>query len=165
MVLTQKIEQWTDTHHPAWLDVVRFFLGLFLFSKGIAFLQDIWGLQKILQNINIDYNSLQLAYIIAFVHIIGGLLIAIGLFTRPAILFQLPILFGAIIFNWPGFEANEINQMVPGGVLFVWPDTDSTSVTAEWWTSLIVFLLLVLFYVFNSGRWSVDNYLKTYEEE
>lgn len=165
MVFTQKIERWTGSHYPAWLDVLRFVLGVFLFFKGIAFLRDIWALQKILQNINIDYNSLQLAYIIAFIHLIGGLLIAIGFFTRPAILFQLPILLGAVIFNWPGFEANNINQMVPGGVLFVWPGVESNSVTAEWWTSLIVFILLLLFLVFNTGRWSMDNYLKEYEEE
>ena len=28
-----------DTHHPMWLDAVRATLGLFLFTKGMFFLQ------------------------------------------------------------------------------------------------------------------------------
>jgi putative oxidoreductase len=165
MELTQKIEDWTVSHHPAWLDVIRVALGIFLFGKGIVFLNDIWSLQNLLQNVNIDWNSLQLAYIIAFVHLIGGFLIAIGLFTRLAVLFQIPILIGAVFFIWPGFDAQNINQMVPGGVMFVWSGSDTSAITAEWWTSLVTLLLLVVFLIFDSGPWSVDHFIRSYEEE
>jgi len=165
MVLTEKIENWTDTHHPAWLDAIRMALGIFLFCKGIAFLNDIWALQKLLQNVNIDWNSLQLAYFISFIHLIGGFMIAIGLFTRLAILFQIPILIGAVFFIWPGFQSHTINQMVPGGILFVWSGPDNSAVTYEWWISLLTLILLIVCWVFNSGRWSVDKYVRNYEEE
>jgi uncharacterized membrane protein YphA (DoxX/SURF4 family) len=165
MDLTQKIGNWTESHHPAWLDVIRMALGAFLFFKGVVFLNDIWALQGLLQNVNIDWNSLQLAYIIAFVHLIGGFLIAIGLFTRLAIIFQIPILIGAVFFIWPGFDAQNINQMVPGGVMFVWSGSDTSAITAEWWISLITLILLVVFLIFDSGPWSVDRYVRAYEEE
>jgi putative oxidoreductase len=165
MELTQKIGNWTGTHHPAWLDVVRMALGIFLFTKGVLFLKDIWALQGLLQNVNIDWNSLQLAYIIAFVHLIGGLMIAIGLFTRLAILFQIPILIGAVFFIWPGFDAQAINQMVPGGVIFVWSGSDSSAVSVEWWISFITLLLLVVFLIYEAGPWSADHYIRSYEED
>lgn len=34
-----KITNWGDTHYPVWLDAVRATLGLFLFTKGVYFLQ------------------------------------------------------------------------------------------------------------------------------
>ncbi len=164
MELSQRIGNWSESH-PAWMDIFRMALGIFLVGKGITFINDIWALQRLLQNVNIDWNSLQLAYIIAFVHIIGGFLIAIGFQTRLAALFQIPILIGAVFFIWPGFTADNINQMVPGGVLFVWSAVDTSVVTAEWWISVATLVLLIIFLVIGSGPWSVDHYIKSYEEE
>jgi uncharacterized membrane protein YphA (DoxX/SURF4 family) len=39
-----------------------------------------------------------LTNVIPWVHLVGGILILVGLFTRMAALVQIPILFGAVIF-------------------------------------------------------------------
>jgi uncharacterized membrane protein YphA (DoxX/SURF4 family) len=165
MVITERIENWTDTHHPAWLDLVRMGLGIFLVVKGFLFIKDIAALQQLLENVNIDWSSYWLAHLIAFTHIIGGFLITIGLLTRPAILFQIPILVGAVFFIWAGAHDSTVNPMVPGGVLFVWSSLDNSPMTSEWFISIIVLILLIVFWIFDSGPWSVDRYLQRYEEE
>jgi putative oxidoreductase len=164
MLMHQRIGNWAQSHQPAWLDILRICLGLFLCFKGIAFLNDIWVLQRLLSHINLNWDSFYTAQVIAFVHLIGGFLITIGLFTRTAILFQIPVLIGAIIFNWPGMDYNTINPMVPGGVLFVWSGMDTATLNFEWWAALVTLLALVTCWVFNTGPWSMQSYLTHYEE-
>jgi putative oxidoreductase len=144
MVLTQKIEHWADSHHPIWLDLLRTCLGIFLLVKGIIFISDISELERVLINLNMDWVSMALAHYIAFAHLVGGVLIAIGLVTRTAILFQLPILIGA--------------------VLFVHSERNLNTLNTEWWISALTLGLLILFYIFGSGRWSVDNYMRNHPE-
>lgn len=164
MILTERIGQWADAHHPAWLDLFRIVLGAFLFFKGIVFLNEIWVLQSLLKNINLNMDSVHFAQAIAFIHLIGGFLIAIGLFTRLAIVLQFPIIVGAILFNWPGGEYSNVNPMVPGGLEYVWSGLNKTF-NVEWWASVITMVLMIVVYIFGSGPWSVDRYLARYEEE
>ena len=144
MVFPQKIEHWAESHHPAWLDLLRMCLGIFLLIKGIVFISDISELERLLININMDWSSFWVAHYIAFAHLVGGVLIALGLLTRPAILFQLPILIGAVLFVRPGMDYNSINT--------------------EWWISALTLGLLILFWVFGSGPWSLDNYMRNHPE-
>lgn len=169
MEITQKIENWTTTHHPAWFDIIRMGLGIFLFIKGFIILGQIASIQLFIQNINVlnnsnvNWNAHLLAQFIAYLHIIGGLFIAMGLFTRIALFFQIPILIGAVFFTPPGMEsAGVANQMTQGGVHFAWSETE---LTFEWWTAFITLALLVCCFVMGSGPWSVDRYLQQYEEE
>lgn len=76
-------------------------------------------------------------HIVGFVHLVGGLLIAIGLLTRFAAVIQIPILLCAVLFVnlAQGFSA----------------------LNSELWLSIIVLLLLVLFWVIGSGPFSVDQ--------
>jgi putative oxidoreductase len=150
MVFTQKLENWADRHHPVWLDLLRMGLGIFLFVKGIIFISDISELEKVILTINapsewIGWVSFWAAHYIAFAHLVGGLLIAMGLETRAAILFQLPILLGA--------------------VLFVRPGTNITTLNTDWWVSALTLALLLLFLIFDSGRWSLDNYMRNHPED
>lgn len=148
MVLTQKIEHWAERHHYAWLDLLRMCLGVFLLIKGVIFISDISELEKLLTNININWaywTAFWLAHYIAFAHLVGGPLIALGLKTRAAILFQLPILLGA--------------------VLFVRPGENITSLNTEWWVSALTLILLFVFLIFNSGKWSLDNYMRNHPED
>lgn len=144
MEITHKLEHWADTHHPIWLDFIRLGLGIFLFIKGLIFISNISVLERLLININMDWSSFWFAHYIAFAHLVGGLLIAMGLVTRLAILFQLPILAGAVLFVRPGLEYGSINT--------------------EWWVSVLTLFLLVVFLIFDSGRWSVDHYMRTHRE-
>jgi len=83
-----------------------------------------------------------LVYYVTFVHMVGGTLIAMGIMTRFSAIMQIPVVFGAVFF---------IN------VLQSPFNTDLTS-------SVVVLILLVLFAIIGSGRWSIENYLKSCNE-
>lgn len=143
MNLTQnmyRMERWSDTHHPLWLDFICVGLGVFLFIKGFMFIQDTGALMSILQKSEFPWVSVGLAHYVAMAHLAGGVLIAIGLVTRAAILFQLPILIGA--------------------VFFINPERGFYSENTELWSSLIVLVLLVFFLIFGSGRFSADYLIR-----
>lgn len=145
MNFVQKVEHWGDVHHAKWLDVIRIILGLLILSKGIAFVSQT-DIQKewILQNNTFGFSGLMavaVLHIVAFVHLVGGLLIAMGLVTRFAVVIQIPILIGAIFF---------VN--ISKGFSFL---------NSELWLSIIVLLLLVLFWIIGSGPNSVDHFMKT----
>jgi putative oxidoreductase len=137
--LTQ-IEKWGDTHHPAWLDFLRIALGVFLIAKGMSFIADTDASSKLMEGIHFNLWSVTAVHYVAFAHIFGGFLIAIGCLTRIAILFQLPVLFVAV------FYAN-LRQ----GFAYI---------NSEFWLSLFTLLLLILFLIEGSGKRSFDNYLK-----
>src|SRR5690349_14688826 len=98
MEITQKIENWATLHYPAWFDFVRMGLGVFLFAKGFIVLSQIEAVQAFITNINLlngsnmNWSAQFLVQFIAYMHIIGGLFIAVGFITRFAIFFQIPIL-------------------------------------------------------------------------
>ncbi|HET6991529.1 MAG TPA: DoxX family protein, partial [Bacteroidia bacterium] len=94
-----KVFHWGDTHHPGWLDVLRIGLGAFLFYKGIEFARDGQDIKKVIAGTDFSLWSMFLQQYIPLVHFAGGLLIVLGLVTRWAVLFQLPILFAAVILS------------------------------------------------------------------
>ena len=86
---------------PKWFIILRVILGFILFWKGISFIHDSSRLGEMLHSSGIglfDTNVETIALIITYVHLLGGLLIAVGLKTRLAAIIQIPILIGAIIF-------------------------------------------------------------------
>jgi len=137
MTILQRFEHWGDTHHPKWLDIIRILSGVFLFYKGIDFLQNLPSVKGELHNKTSfnEYTILLLGHYVVFAHIIGGILLTIGLFTRFACLIQIPVLLGAIIFVNSGNSA-----IKPYSELFL---------------SVIVLLLLVYFMVIGNGPWAV----------
>ncbi len=136
MNFLQRIEQWGDNHHPKWLDIIRITLGIFLCYKGIDFLQNMGTLMGMMP-IKVEFNSLMfivLGHYVVFAHIIGGILITLGLFTRFAALIQIPVLLAAVIFvNLKG------DIMRPYSELFL---------------SVIVLILLIYFLIVGNGPWS-----------
>jgi putative oxidoreductase len=137
-----KIEHWADTHHPQWIDFVRIILGLFILYKGILFISDTRALLDLMKTTDLQFVNLGLAHYVAFSHLVGGILIAMGLVTRFAILFQIPILLGAVFL---------VNSQA--GFLTV-------SNNMEFGISLVVLILLITFLVYGSGKFSVDNWMK-----
>lgn len=144
MTVIQKIEHWGDVHHAKWLDVIRIFLGILIFGKGLAIVSNTEVLQNlILQNNAFGFSGMMASlaiHIVGFVHLVGGILIAIGLITRFAVVIQIPILLCAVFF---------VNLSQGFSVL-----------NSELWLSLLVLLLLVLFWVLGSGPYSVDQSMK-----
>lgn len=139
----EKICHWGDTHHPKWMDILRIGLGALLFYKGLMFASDPDSLGHI--NDGSDFRgmgllSIFLLHYLPLAHLAGGLMIAIGLLTRFAILFQLPILIGAVICT--GNSLGYFNLYSQYGLAF------------------LVLALLILFLVYGSGPFSADEYMR-----
>jgi uncharacterized membrane protein YphA (DoxX/SURF4 family) len=135
-----KIEHWADTHHPVWIDILRIALGIYLVIKGIIFISDTDALMSTMRGAGLYFLPMAVVHYVAYAHIIGGVFIAVGLITRFAVILQLPILLGA--------------------VFLVNPPGPSFEFTLEFWASLIVLLLLLVFLVYGSGKLSVTGYGK-----
>jgi putative oxidoreductase len=141
MNLIQKVEHWGDAHHPKWLDIIRMCLGVLLFMKAIEFinnmdqLSELMGRSHFLGSISLGV----MGHYVIMAHLIGGFMVAFGLLTRVACLFQIPVLLGAVIFIH-----------APAGII----PTDS-----NWWLSLMILVLLVFFLIEGGGPWSADRLL------
>ena len=140
MNIAQRINQWSLTHHPKWLVVLRVALGLFLFRKGIMFIYNEEQLQLLLQYHSITAGTKILSWYIMMAHLLGGILIIAGLFTRLMCLLQIPILAGAVFF------VNLKSSVLASGT--------------ELEFSIIVLLLLVVFFIEGGGPLSLDSYFR-----
>lgn len=137
MTMFNKLDHWADDHHPKLLDLIRITLGLIIFLKGLYFISHAAELENLLLASKFPWLSFGIAHYVAFAHLLGGPMIAIGMFTRLAVLAQIPILLGAVIFvNAPmGFFA---------------PNSDLP-------LALIALVLLVFYFFYGSGYWSIDH--------
>jgi len=140
MKAIDKISHWGDTHHPKWIDLVRVGLGLTIFIKGVEFAQSPNELRTMFDGVNSSLLSIFLINYIPFVHLAGGILIMLGLVTRAAIIFQLPILIGVVVFAWKY------------AVFF--------DLYSGFGLALPVLFLLVIFLVYGSGPLSLDERMK-----
>ncbi|MET3981591.1 putative oxidoreductase [Mucilaginibacter sp. UYP25] len=142
-----KLEHWGDAHHPAILDLLRITLGIFLFMKGYAFFHNMAFLQYTIEDqrlIDLSPTALEvLMYYITFVHLAGGVLIALGLLTRLSSILQLPIVIGAI------FLINIFKSA---------PNSDL-------WLSIFACVLLGIFAVIGSGPISLNKLLSPGEQK
>ena len=152
MNLLEKFEYWGDRHHPKWLDIIRIVLGIFLCYKGVDFLRNTSDLIS-LMTLRSPFGSfviILVAHYVAFAHVIGGLFLTIGMFTRAACLIQIPILMGAIIFV--NISATR-NAFSPYSELFL---------------SILILLLLIYFLIIGNGPLSVkmppEEHLKEHED-
>jgi len=138
MNLLQRLEHWGDRHHPAWMDIIRIALGIFLVYKGIDFLGHMSDLISLMSASSISFGNF--AYVLAGhyaagSHILGGILLALGLFTRLACIIQIPVLLGAVF-----FVSTNKDLLQPYDQLFL---------------TIIVLLLLIYFLIAGNGPWAV----------
>ncbi len=148
MNIVQTIEKWGDTHHSRFLDIIRIILGLLLFAKGISFISDNEEVQRLMRQTTFNQYgllSLVIVHYVAFAHLMGGALIALGLLTRIACAFQIPVLIGAVFF---------VN--LTGGF---------SALNSELWLSVITLILLLFFFVSGSGKFSVDEVMKNHRDK
>jgi len=130
---------WIAEHPDVFADLVRIYLGIGLFAKGLyimehreAFLGFVAG------SPNIPMFMTTAAHYVIPAHFVGGVLLGIGLLTRIAALAQLPPLLGAIFYAFlPTFSMLEMRQSLE-------------------FTALVTFLF-ALIGVFGPGRLSVEN--------
>ena len=141
----QTIEKWGNSHHPKYLDVIRILLGIFLCWKGIDFLRNM-GVMNSLLSSHLSYGSFAvvlLGHYVVFAHIIGGILMALGILTRFGCIIQIPIMAGAIIF------VNSQDMFKPYSEMFL---------------SVLILLLLIYFLIVGNGPWAINFFDKSDEE-
>lgn len=147
MNLIHRIEEWGDSHHPRFLDVIRVALGIFLFLKGLGFMESSASLKAMIESQpGIALSSgwlMAVVYYVIFVHFVGGILITLGVMTRLSALVQLPVVFCAVIFI--DYLQSPFN-------------TDLIS-------SVTAFVLLIVFAVIGSGKWSLESYLESFGDQ
>jgi putative oxidoreductase len=143
MNVIEKIEAWGDHHHSKVADVFRMLLGLVILSKGIAFISNTEALEILINDSQFSFISFMLTHYVATAHLIGGVLIILGLLTRIAVLFQIPILLGAVLF------VNKIGSL--------------SAINSEFSLSVVVLIALIVIYVHGSGIWSLDDYMKKHK--
>ena len=140
------IQNGLDAHKERAFDLLRIYLGLGLFVRGVLFIADSSAYAELISGTATPtFESAALMHYVALAHLGGGLLMALGLLTRLAALIQIPILAGAVFF-----------VHLPEGL---------TSADQSLEFAALVLVLLVLVFIYGSGKWSVDYYLLTHEED
>lgn len=118
--------------------VIRVFLGLALFLKGISFIKNDATLNKIFEASLALKEHIWLKTIIPWFHLLGGTFMIVGLFTRMAAISQIPILISAIIF------ARTANGIFNG--------------EKPWPVIIPLLLLLIVFLIYGGGHYSLDRF-------
>ncbi|MEX0928597.1 MAG: DoxX family membrane protein [Balneolales bacterium] len=130
-------------HRHIWIEGLRVFLGGLLCYRGYYFVENLSEIYVIIEDA-LPVSAFIIAHYVVFAHLVGGLLLAIGLLTRLAALIQIPVLIGAVFFV--------------RGMGFFGPATE-----LEY--SLLVLVLLVVFFFYGAGKWSVDHRILRQEED
>ena len=138
----EKLRQWIDwaeAHPKVWLDCVRVYLGLGLFIRGVFIISNTRAefIQDLLKRLDYPWIiTVGLLHYISLAHLIGGLMLTVGLLTRIAAWVQIPILAGAVFIH-------RGEGLMSGGQSLEF--------------SALVLFLLVTFAVSGAGPVSVDN--------
>ena len=144
MNLISKIQDWGDHHHPKWLDYLRIVLGITLIWKGVAFALNLHAFTVLMENSGLGtaVTISLLAHLIIALHIIGGLLIALGTHTRLFCLLIIPILIVAV------FYVNLSQQQI-------------FRPYSEFWLSCLVLVGLICFLIEGDGVLSIETVKKS----
>jgi len=145
MATYRDLVDWISDHREGAIDLVRIYLGIGLFVRGVLFAATPAGPGVLVDLSEFSFASAALVHYVTFAHLVGGLLLAAGLLTRLAALIQIPILVGAVFL-----------VHVQQGLL-------SADQSLEF-SALVLFLLVVVF-VFGGGPWSADRYVFEREPE
>jgi len=141
----RNLVDWIGKHREVGLDIVRMYLGVGLFVRGILFISASQGIATLVDLSTFSVASAALAHYVTFAHLVGGVLLAAGLFTRLSALIQIPVLGGAVFLVHLQEGLLSANQSLE-------------------FSALVLFLLVVVF-VFGAGPWSADRYVFTVEPE
>jgi len=128
---TQLLESLNNNQNIAY-SIIRTFLGIVLFVRGWILFSDP---NAILELVSDNQYHMWFSYV-TIGHLIGGLFLAIGIFTRIGSLLQIPILIGAV------FVVNEKILMKGDQSLEL---------------SVLVLFLLVMCSIFGSGAKSLGS--------
>ena len=134
-------KSWLHSHPDVMMDLVRIYLGVALFFKGIYFMSNRDYLLELIDKAGSwSIAPVAIAHYIVPVHLFGGVMLAIGLLTRVAAIAQLPILVGAVFY-----------VHLPALTLMSVEPRQNLELSA------LVLFLTCLVCLHGSGRFSVDH--------
>ena len=98
----QQLSQWLEERRDIWLDLLRIYLGVGLFIRGMILFGGESGVM--IQQLTGDAThewllTALMGHYVAIAHAAGGVMLAFGLLTRLAAVAQVPILLGAVILH------------------------------------------------------------------
>ena len=121
-------------------ELLRMYLGVGLFIRGVLFITHSTSFMELIGASSSAWlTSVVLIHYVALSHLVGGIMIAVGFFTRTASLLQVPILIGAVFLIH-----------LEGGILAAGQSLE--------FSALVLFLLMLLI-LWGSGDLSVDRRL------
>ena len=127
---------------PDVFTVLRILLGLILLWKSIKFILNTSTAELLIQQTGVGAfsdNARILSFIVSYIGLLCGIFIFIGLMTRYMAILQVPVLIVAVFFiNLKNFCSSSF----------------------EFLLSVITLVLLILFAVKGSGRFSADEYFR-----
>ncbi len=132
-----KWNRWANAHTNFFTTALRVLFGVFIFFKGILFLDQTEYLLLIFKTVSGKGAYFILVHYVAIAHLCGGVFIVLGLLTRLAALIQIPILAGAVAVNFIG--AMDFASLVQ---------------------ATVAFFVCMFFFLYGSGRHSVDHSLR-----
>lgn len=139
-----QVEGSISLHRDWFIDFARILLGIVLILKGIYFLQDMGSLMQLSPKefeteLGSGWAYGTLAHFIIFVHILGGVAVAVGFLTRLVIPIQFPVILIALF--------------APPLAKIYFPAGTATEL-------LMLVVLMAGIMVYGSGRISIDYYLR-----
>jgi putative oxidoreductase len=121
------------------LDLLRIYIGIALFVRGATYVAHPEALVEYMKDSELWVTPLVISHYVVAAHVVGGILLALGLATRAAAIAQLPVLIGAVfVVHWRE------------GLL-------SAGQSLE--LSALVLALLLVISVFGAGEFSLDHVL------
>ena len=98
--MLQKFVAWLDHYREIAFDLIRIYVGVGLFARGVLFAFDATTFVALLPDGSPSWLTTHAVHVVvAILHLAGGLCIAAGFWTRVAALAQIPILFGAVFLS------------------------------------------------------------------
>ncbi len=137
LTLTQS-KPWFSGTYPKWMCILRMALGLFITYKGLHYMFSIGNFQALPYEGMDPMVDLMLFHVVTFIHLVGGVFITLGFKTRVMVLPQLFIVLGAM------FLINSPSRLI------VWNNTTELIISS------VVVVLLFVYLIFGSGRFSID---------
>jgi putative oxidoreductase len=142
-------KSWLHSHSDVMMDLIRIYLGVALFFKGIYFMANRDYLLQIMDEAGSwSIAPAFIAHYIVPAHLFGGLLLAVGLLTRFAAAAQIPILVAAVFY-----------VHLPKLTLMSAEPRQNLELSA-----LVLFLTCLVF-LHGSGRFSVDHLITKGQKE
>ncbi|MBL6447315.1 DoxX family protein [Fulvivirga sp. 29W222] len=136
--MVNKFNHWLDSiHPPIWVDFLRIAVGLFIVYKGAIFTINFESFTENIASVGWIFIAAHLGQVIVFVHLVCGIILILGAYTRLMSFLNIPILAGAVIFNYKMMLTSDNYMELPMAV--------------------IILALLILVFITGSGKFSLDE--------